>query len=67
MVSNEYLHFFSIVFPSFEKGKKVLLMCIKVRNVHLKDFFRHKHHISSSKGSTLKEDSANRGIAQHYT
>ena len=21
-VSNEYLHFFSIVFPSFEKGKK---------------------------------------------
>lgn len=24
-VSNEYLHFFSIVFPSFEKGKKSIV------------------------------------------
>ena len=47
--------FFSIVFPSFEKGKKVLLICIRVKNVHLKDFFRHKHHFSFSKGSTLKK------------
>ena len=66
-VSNEYFHFFSIVFPSFEKGKKVLLICIRVKNVHLKDFFRHKHHFSFSKGSTPQEDSENRGIAQHYT
>ena len=66
-VSNEYLHFFPYFFPVLKKVKKVLLICIKVRNVHPKDFFRHKHHFSFSKGSTPQEDSANRGIAQHYT
>ena len=61
-VSNEYLHLFHSVFP-VSKKVKILLLCIRVKDVHLKDFFRRKQSSLFSEGSTPQQDSANREIA----